>query len=60
MENTQYMETTVLNALNSEYNSLTSEEKAGRFRCWYRQTAGKHIIIELKRADRIVTTERND
>lgn len=56
VENTQYMETTVLNALNSEYNSLTSEEKAGRLDVGYRQTAGKHIIIELKRADRIVTT----
>lgn len=46
VENTQYMETTVLNALNSEYNSLTSEEKAGRLDVGYRQTAGKHIIID--------------
>lgn len=56
IENTQYMETTVLNALNSQYNGLTDEEKAGRLDIGYRQTAGKHIIIELKKADRIVTT----
>lgn len=56
VDNTQYMETTVLNALNSEYDSLSPEEKAGRLDIGYRQTAGKHIIIELKRADRIVTT----
>ena len=56
VENTQYMETTVLNALNSQYNGLTDEEKAGRLDIGYRQTAGKHIIIELKKADRIVTT----
>lgn len=56
VENTQYMETTVLNALNSQYDGLTDEEKAGRLDIGYRQTAGKHIVIELKRADRIVTT----
>lgn len=54
--NTQYMETTVLNALNSEYNGLSPEEKAGRLDIGYRQTAGKHIVIELKRADRIIST----
>lgn len=56
VDNTQYMETTVLKALNSEYNSLSPEEKAGRLDIGYRQTAGKHIVIELKRADRIVST----
>lgn len=56
VDSTQYMETTVLNALNVEYNSLTPEEKAGRLDIGYRQAAGKHIVIELKRADRIVTT----
>lgn len=56
VDNTQYMETTVLNALNLEYEGLTLEEKAGRLDIGYRQTAGKHIIIELKRADRVVTT----
>ena len=38
------------------FGNMVSEEKAGRLDVGYRQTAGKHIIIELKRADRIVTT----
>ena len=50
------METTVLKALNSEYDGLTPEEKAGRLDIGYRQTAGKHVVIELKRADRVVST----
>lgn len=54
--NTEYMETTVLKALNSEYDGLTPEEKAGRLDIGYRQTAGKHVVIELKRADRVVST----
>lgn len=56
VNNTEFMETTVLKALNSEYDNLSPEEKAGRLDIGYRQTAGKHIVIELKRADRIVTT----
>lgn len=55
--NTEYMEKTVLKALNSEFDSLTPDEKAGRLDIGYRQTAGKHVVIELKRADRVVSTE---
>lgn len=48
VNNTEFMETTVLKALNSEYDNLSPEEKAGRLDIGYRQTAGKHIVIELK------------
>ena len=56
VESTCYVESTVLNALNVEFDGLTPEEKAGRLDLGYRQTAGKHIVIELKRADRIIGT----
>ena len=56
VESTSYSESTVLNALNTEFDGLTPEEKAGRLDLGYRQTAGKHIVIELKRADRIIST----
>lgn len=56
-EGTDYMETTVLKALNSEFDGLTPEEKAGRLDLGYRKTAGKHVIIELKRADRVVKSD---
>ena len=51
------MESNVINALNIEIESLTQEERAGRLDLGYRQSAGKHIIIELKRADRVVKTD---
>ena len=35
---------------------LTDEQKKGRVDIQYRQTAGKHIIVELKRPERIVST----
>lgn len=56
-EGTDYIETTVLNALNSEFEGLSAEEKAGRLDLGYRKTAGKHVVIELKRADRVVKTD---
>lgn len=56
-EGTDYMEKTVLNALNSEFEGLTPEEKAGRLDLGYRKAAGKHVIIELKRADRVVKSD---
>lgn len=55
VESTSYMEKTVLKALNTEFDGLTPDEQSGRLDLGYRQTAGKHIIIELKRADRIIT-----
>jgi len=53
-DHTEYMEKTVLNALNVQVDSLTDEEKKGRLDLGYRQAAGKHIVIELKKADRVV------
>lgn len=55
VDGTEYMETTVLNAMNSVYDKLTPEEQAGRLDLGYRMAAGKHLIIELKRSERIVT-----
>lgn len=57
VESTAYMESNVINALNIEIESLTQEERAGRLDLGYRQSAGKHIIIELKRADSVVKTD---
>lgn len=36
--------------------TLTADEKKGRLDIAYRRTAGEHVIIELKRPERIVTT----
>ena len=33
---------------------LTNDEKQGRFDIKYKMTSGKHVIIELKRADRVL------
>lgn len=57
VDGTEYMEKQVLNALEAEFDGLTSEEKNGRLDLGYRQTAGKHIVIELKRASRVVSTD---
>lgn len=54
VEGTEYMEKNVKNALEESCASLTAEERSGRLDIGYRQTAGKHVVIELKRADRVV------
>ncbi len=54
VDGTEYMEKTVLNALDKEA-PLSPEEKAGRLDIGYKSVAGKHIIIELKRSDRVVS-----
>ena len=53
-EGSEYMESTILKALDVDFQGLTDEQKRGRLDIGYRKSAGKHIIIELKRADRIV------
>lgn len=53
-ESTEFMERSVLNALNVVCDKLSAEEKKARLDLGYRKSAGKHIIIELKRAERIV------
>ncbi len=54
VRNSEYMEKTVMNALKTEVETLTEEEKKSRLDLGYRLAANKHIIIELKKADRVV------
>ena len=54
-DSSEYMEKTVKNALGLDSERLTQDESIGRLDLGYRQTAGKHVIIELKRAGRKVT-----
>lgn len=56
VEGTEYMEKTVLNALHSESDKLSEEEQKARLDIGYKQTAGKHVVVELKKSDRIVKT----
>ena len=51
----EFMEQCVKNALGLDSNRLTVDEATGRLDLGYRLAAGKHIIIELKRAGRKVT-----
>lgn len=54
-DSSEYMEKTVKKALGVDSDKLTQDERTGRLDLGYRQTAGKHVIIELKRAGRIVS-----
>lgn len=54
-DKSEFMESRVEKALHLESDRLTEDERIGRLDIGYRQTAGKHIIIELKRAGRVVT-----
>lgn len=56
VEGTEYMEKTVKNALNIEFDKLSEEEKKARLDIGYKQTVGKHIVVELKRSERVVKT----
>jgi hypothetical protein len=49
------MEQTVSTAFNKINANLTAEEKKGRIDIKYKTTSGKHLIIELKRANRAVS-----
>jgi len=53
---TEYMEREVQKEFGNIDAGLTEEEKKGRVDIKYRTTSGKHLIIELKRADRRVST----
>ena len=46
----EYMEQTVLKAFDRVTDSLTDEERKARIDIGYRTHAGKHVIVELKRA----------
>lgn len=49
-----HMEKTVENIFNAVNNDLTEDEKKGRIDITYKKSSGKHLIIELKKPDRIV------
>ena len=53
---TERMERRIYKALRGVYNSLTVEQKNARLDIYYSTTGNRHVIIELKRADRIMTT----
>ena len=53
---TAVMEKRVRTALASVDGSLTEEQLSSRLDIYYRTTGNKHVIIELKRADRRLTT----
>ena len=45
----EYREKTVQKAFQQEVDTLSEDEKKARIDIGYRTSAGKHIIIELKR-----------
>lgn len=53
-ESTEFMETRVHQLFEDVDADLTKEEKNGRLDIKYRKTAGQHVIIELKRPERVV------
>ena len=55
VEASEHMETQVGKLFVQIEADLTDEERAGRIDIQYRKTAGQHVIIELKRPDRIVS-----
>ena len=55
-ETTEYMEQQVAKEFGKIDAKLSDEEKKGRVDIKYRTTSGKHLIIELKRAERVVSS----
>ena len=53
---TERMEQLISNALEGVYNSLTEEQKRARLDIYYSTTGNRHVIIELKRADRVLNS----
>ena len=53
---TEIMEQRITTALGKVVDSLTPEQKAARLDIYYSTTGNKHVIIELKRANRVLTT----
>ena len=54
-EGTEFMESRVDKLFKDVDADLTDEEKRGRLDIAYRKTAGQHVIIELKRPERMVS-----
>ena len=55
VEASEHMETRVDKLFKKIDAGLTNEERQGRLDIQYRKTAGKHVIIELKRPERSVS-----
>ncbi len=53
---TAQMEKQIHNALGGVYDSLTEEQRRSRLDIYYATTGNKHVVIELKRARRVVDT----
>ena len=53
---TERMEKRIYNALDGVYQKLPEDERNSRFDIHYTTTANKHVIIELKRANRRLRT----
>ena len=53
---TERMEKRIYKALDGEYKSLTPEQRDSRLDIYYTTTGNKHVIIELKRAARVLDT----
>ena len=53
---TERMEQRIQTALQGVYDSLTEEQQAARLDIYYSTTGNKHVIIELKRAARVLGT----
>ena len=51
-----YMEKSVAKMFEDVNNTLTPEERASRIDIKYTTAQGKHVIVELKRADRLLST----
>ena len=50
------METRIKDALGGVYDSLTADQRRARLDIYYSTTGNKHVIIELKRASRVLVT----
>ncbi len=53
-ESSEFMETRVQALFDDVDAGLSEEEKNGRLDIKYRKTAGQHVIIELKRPERVI------
>lgn len=56
VEGSEHMERRVSKLFKDVDAKLSKDEKLGRFDIKYRKVAGKHIFIELKRPEKIVST----
>ena len=51
----EFMEQRMATAFDSDVATMTEEERLGRVDISYKKNSGKHVIIELKKAGRVLT-----